>query len=140
MKKLLYRILRKDMIRRLKVKHGEQFIEDVMNTFDLPFSWNKMQNPPEPPKQKGPLTTYLEMHKTTKPSHQVIFESDIPPKQPEVFNIDGQIYMASVQDIKPWPKDPPESKNLPDCNHDRFCDQQTIHQTCNQEVGCNFQG
>lgn len=86
-KKLLYRILRKDMIRRLKVKHGEQFIEDVMQTFGLPFNWNEMR---------------------------------------------------TIKAMPEWPKDPPESKNLPDCNHNRFCNQQTIFQTCKQEAGCNF--
>ncbi len=31
-----YLILKKDMIRRLSKKHGEQFIDDVMETFDIP--------------------------------------------------------------------------------------------------------
>ena len=36
LKKLLYLILKKDMIKKLGVKHGEQFIDDVMNTFGMP--------------------------------------------------------------------------------------------------------
>jgi len=36
MKKLLYLILKKDMIKRLSEKHGEQFIDDVMETFGIP--------------------------------------------------------------------------------------------------------
>ena len=28
---------------------------------------------------------------------------------------------------------------LPDCLYDRYCDQQTIHQTCKSKSGCNFQ-
>lgn len=35
-KRLLYLILKKDMIKKLDVKHGEQFIDDVMNTFGMP--------------------------------------------------------------------------------------------------------
>lgn len=35
MKALLYRILRRDMIKKLSKKHGSQFINDVMKTFDL---------------------------------------------------------------------------------------------------------
>lgn len=31
-----YLILKKDMIRRLSKKHGEQFIDDVMESFDMP--------------------------------------------------------------------------------------------------------
>lgn len=31
-----YLILKKDMIRRLSKKHGEQFIDDVMETFEMP--------------------------------------------------------------------------------------------------------
>ena len=36
MKKLLYKILKKDMIKKLSKKHGEQFIDDVMETFGIP--------------------------------------------------------------------------------------------------------
>jgi hypothetical protein len=36
MKKLLYLILKRDMIKKLKEKHGEQFIDDVMSTFGIP--------------------------------------------------------------------------------------------------------
>ena len=32
----LYRILKKDMIKKLSEKHGEQFIDDVMETFGMP--------------------------------------------------------------------------------------------------------
>lgn len=31
-----YLLLKKDMIRRLSYKHGEQFIDDVMETFGTP--------------------------------------------------------------------------------------------------------
>jgi hypothetical protein len=31
-----YLLLKKDMIKRLSEKHGEQFIDDVMKTFDMP--------------------------------------------------------------------------------------------------------
>jgi hypothetical protein len=31
-----YLILKKDMIKRLSKKHGKQFIDDVMKTFDIP--------------------------------------------------------------------------------------------------------
>ena len=34
--KILYRILKKDMINKLSKKHGEQFIDDVMATFEIP--------------------------------------------------------------------------------------------------------
>ena len=36
MKKLLYRILKKDMIKKLSEKHGTQFVDDVMATFGMP--------------------------------------------------------------------------------------------------------
>jgi hypothetical protein len=40
MKKLLlrpfYLLLKNDMIDRLREKHGSQFIDDVMDTFDMP--------------------------------------------------------------------------------------------------------
>jgi hypothetical protein len=36
MKKLLYKILKRDMIKKLSVKHGEQFIDDVMESFGMP--------------------------------------------------------------------------------------------------------
>lgn len=36
MKRLLYLILKKDMIKKLAKKHGEQFIDDVMETFEMP--------------------------------------------------------------------------------------------------------
>lgn len=39
---ILYRILKHDMINKLKVKHGEQFIDDVMETFGIPS--NLMDN------------------------------------------------------------------------------------------------
>lgn len=31
-----YLLLKKDMVRRLNKKHGEQFIDDVMETFEMP--------------------------------------------------------------------------------------------------------
>lgn len=34
--KILYQILKKDMIKKLQLKHGEQFIDDVMETFGIP--------------------------------------------------------------------------------------------------------
>lgn len=40
--KILYLILKKDMIQKLNKKHGEQFIDDVMETFDI--STNFMKN------------------------------------------------------------------------------------------------
>lgn len=36
MKRLLYLILKKDMIKKLSKLHGEQFIDDVMKTFGVP--------------------------------------------------------------------------------------------------------
>ena len=36
MKKIMYRLLKKDMIKKLSEKHGEQFIDDVMDTFGIP--------------------------------------------------------------------------------------------------------
>jgi len=36
MKKLLYLILKKDMIKKLRKKHGTQFVDDVMATFGMP--------------------------------------------------------------------------------------------------------
>ena len=36
MKTILYRILKKDMIKKLSKKHGTQFIDDVMSTFGIP--------------------------------------------------------------------------------------------------------
>ena len=36
MEKLLYRILKKDMIKKLSEKHGTQFVDDVMATFGMP--------------------------------------------------------------------------------------------------------
>jgi len=37
--KPFYLLLKKDMIRKLSKKHGEQFIDDVMNTFDMPTNF-----------------------------------------------------------------------------------------------------
>jgi hypothetical protein len=34
--KILYKILKNDMIKKLSDKHGEQFIDDVMETFGIP--------------------------------------------------------------------------------------------------------
>lgn len=34
--KPLYLVLKKDMIKKLSEKHGEQFVDDVMETFDMP--------------------------------------------------------------------------------------------------------
>lgn len=31
-----YLLLKKDMVRRLSKKHGEEFIDDVMETFEIP--------------------------------------------------------------------------------------------------------
>ena len=31
-----YLLLKKDMVRRLSKKHGEQFIDDVMEAFEMP--------------------------------------------------------------------------------------------------------
>ena len=36
MKKLLYLLLKKDMIKKLSKKHGTQFVDDVMETFGMP--------------------------------------------------------------------------------------------------------
>ncbi len=36
MKKLLYLLLKKDMINKLSKKHGTQFVDDVMETFGMP--------------------------------------------------------------------------------------------------------
>lgn len=36
MKKLLYLLLKKDMIKKLSKKHGTQFVDDVMATFGMP--------------------------------------------------------------------------------------------------------
>jgi len=33
--KILYKILKNDMIKKLSDKHGEQFIDDVMETFGI---------------------------------------------------------------------------------------------------------
>jgi len=34
-----YLLLKKDMVRRLSEKHGEQFIDDVMKTFGMPTNF-----------------------------------------------------------------------------------------------------
>jgi hypothetical protein len=34
--RILYRLLKKDMVNKLSKKHGEQFIDDVMQTFGMP--------------------------------------------------------------------------------------------------------
>lgn len=34
--KILYKILKNDMIEKLSDKHGEQFVDDVMETFGIP--------------------------------------------------------------------------------------------------------
>lgn len=34
--RLFYLLLKKDMVKRLSEKHGEQFIDDVMETFGMP--------------------------------------------------------------------------------------------------------
>ena len=39
--KLLYRILKKDMIEKLRDKHGEQFIDDIMKTFNMPTKYEQ---------------------------------------------------------------------------------------------------
>lgn len=36
MKRLLYLLLKKDMIKKLSEKHGTQFVDDVMVTFGMP--------------------------------------------------------------------------------------------------------
>jgi hypothetical protein len=36
MKKLLYLLLKKDMIKKLSKKHGTQFVDDSMETFGIP--------------------------------------------------------------------------------------------------------
>lgn len=36
MKKLLYRLLKKDMIKKLSKKRGTQFVDDVMEIFEMP--------------------------------------------------------------------------------------------------------
>ena len=36
MKKILYLLLKKDMIKKLRKKHGTQFVDDVMFTFGMP--------------------------------------------------------------------------------------------------------
>jgi hypothetical protein len=38
MKRLLYLMIKKDMIKRLRKKHGTQFTDDVMETFGIPTS------------------------------------------------------------------------------------------------------
>jgi predicted transcriptional regulator of viral defense system len=35
MKKILYLILKKDMIKKLSKNHGTQFVDDVMETFGI---------------------------------------------------------------------------------------------------------
>jgi len=34
-----YLLLKKDMVKRLSEKHGEQFIDDVMETFGMPTNF-----------------------------------------------------------------------------------------------------
>ena len=34
--KILYKILKKDMINKLRERHGEQFVDDVMGIFGMP--------------------------------------------------------------------------------------------------------
>jgi hypothetical protein len=46
MKKILYRLLKKDMIKKLSVKHGEQFIDSVMETFEMPTNFMDKYNAP----------------------------------------------------------------------------------------------
>lgn len=36
MKRILYLILKKDMIKKLREKHGSQFVDDVMAAFGMP--------------------------------------------------------------------------------------------------------
>jgi hypothetical protein len=36
MKRILYLILKKDMVKKLSKKHGTQFVDDVMATFGMP--------------------------------------------------------------------------------------------------------
>lgn len=36
MKKILYLLLKKDMIKKLSKKHGTQFVDNVMATFGMP--------------------------------------------------------------------------------------------------------
>jgi hypothetical protein len=38
-KKLLYRILKKDIINKLRKKRGEQFVDDVMNLLGMPTNF-----------------------------------------------------------------------------------------------------
>ena len=46
---------------------------------------------------------------------------------------------AEMPQRKFFPMHPPETQEpLSDCNHDRYCDQQTKDQKCKQKSGCNF--
>ena len=59
MKRLLYLLLRKDMIRRLRVYHGSQFTNDVLETFGLDrIGVPHMRNPPPPPVRKCKYTAF----------------------------------------------------------------------------------
>lgn len=56
MKRLLYLILKKDMIRRLRSKkYGSQLIDDVMEAFDMPTDFTIRYRHPknEVPAPKG---------------------------------------------------------------------------------------
>ena len=35
LKKLMYRYLKEDMVKKLRQKHGEQFVDGVMETFGM---------------------------------------------------------------------------------------------------------
>lgn len=39
MKKILYRILKNDIINKLREKHGEQFVDDVMGSLGMPTNF-----------------------------------------------------------------------------------------------------
>lgn len=64
MKKLLlkpfYLLLKRDMVNRLSEKHGEQFIDDVMETFDMPT--NLMQSYYETAENLGVQETVMQTY------------------------------------------------------------------------------
>lgn len=42
--RILYKILKNDMVDKLKIKHGDQFIDDVMETFEIPTNFMSKYN------------------------------------------------------------------------------------------------
>lgn len=141
MKKLLlkpfYLLLKRDMVNRLSEKHGEQFIDDVMETFDMPT--NLMQSYYETAENLGVQETVMQTY-DDKPVSDIKWTryKIIVPTEADRQELMAALIETSLEAKRPTPPLSPRIKEgvLGTCPRCRSSEVKAYNHLFGPSIGC----